>query len=221
MKNANRVIWGIILIAVGIIFALNALGITDIDLFFEGWWTFIIIIPSIVGLITDSDKTGNFVSLLIGVFLFLCCRDILDFGMMWKLIIPAVIIIIGIKFLLGEAFLREKNVPKSKITKNGFALFSGNEMKFDGEVFEGVELSAIFGGIDCDLRGAVINSDCVINASSVFGGIDIIVPDFVNVKVSSSSLFGGVSDEKHRHNKEGAPTLYINASAVFGGVEIK
>ena len=33
--------------------------------------------------------------------------------------------------------------------KNGTATFSGVNMNFDGEVFEGAELNAVFGGVKC------------------------------------------------------------------------
>ena len=46
MKKAGNILWGIVLIVIGVIFALNALDITSIDIFFDGWWTLFIIIPS-------------------------------------------------------------------------------------------------------------------------------------------------------------------------------
>ena len=68
---------------------------------------------------------------------------------------------------------------------------------------------------------AIFQQDCAINATAVFGGIDIYVPDGVNVKINSTSIFGGVSHENHRADIPGAVTLYINATCMFGGVEIK
>ena len=105
--------------------------------------------------------------------------------------------------------------------KTGSATFSGQDLNFNGEVFEGAELNAIFGGVKCDLRNAIIEKDCAITASAIFGGIDIYVPDYVNLKVNSNSIFGGVSNKNHRPTVEGAVTLYINATCMFGGVEIK
>ena len=70
------------------------------------------------------------------------------------------------------------------------------------------------------LREANITQDQIINATAVFGGIDIIVPSNVNVKVKSNSIFGGV-DNKIIINKENAPTIYVKAFCLFGGVEIK
>ena len=94
-------------------------------------------------------------------------------------------------------------------------------MNFDSEEFNGAELTAVFGGVKCDLRNAIIEKDCAITATAVFGGIDIFVPDYVNVKINSNSIFGGVSDKNHRSSVPGAVTLYINATCMFGGVDIK
>ena len=59
MKKISSVIWGIVLIAAGALFALNALNITDINIFFDGWWTLFIIVPCAVGLFTEREKTGE------------------------------------------------------------------------------------------------------------------------------------------------------------------
>ncbi len=86
----------------------------------------------------------------------------------------------------------------------------------------GTTLTAVFGGVKCDLRKAIINENQVINCSSIFGGIDIYVPTDVKVKIKSSSIFGGVSDDrKEKNEKEDAKTIYINATCIFGGVEVK
>ena len=53
MKKYGSIILGIILILVGVIFGLNALDITDIDIFFDGWWTLFIIVPCFIGLLTE------------------------------------------------------------------------------------------------------------------------------------------------------------------------
>jgi predicted membrane protein len=67
----------------------------------------------------------------------------------------------------------------------------------------------------------VIREDCVINACAVFGGIDVLVPDGLNVKINSTSIFGGVSDKKNRKFQENTPTVYINATCIFGGMDVK
>lgn len=225
MKKVGHVIWGIVLIAIGTVFALNAMDITDIDIFFDGWWTVFIIVPCAIGLITERDKTGNLIGILIGVFLLLSCQDILDFSMMWKLLVPAVIVIIGLKMVLGGLLGNRAHKIFSQMKENGkdprvgCATFSGFNMNYEGEVFEGAELSATFGGVKCDLRRAIIEKDCAIQVTATFGGIDILVPDHVNVKVSTTCIFGGISNKTTPHPD--APTIYVSGTCMFGGVDIK
>ena len=227
MKKISKILWGAVLIAIGVIFSLNAFGITDIKVFFDGWWTLFIIVPCFIGIFTDREKTGNIIGLLIGLFLLLCCQNVLSFGMLWKLAIPAVIVIIGLKLILGGLFgdraviMISESRQKGDNIKIGCATFSGQDMNFDGEVFSGAELTAVFGGVECDLRTAIIKKDCAITASAIFGGIDIYVPDYVNVKINSNSIFGGVSGKNKRPPIQGGVTLYINATCIFGGIDIK
>ena len=227
MKKTGKILWGLALIAIGGIFALNAFGITDIEVFFDGWWTLFIIVPCFIGIFSEREKTGNIIGLLIGVFLLLCCQNVLGFDMLWKLAVPAIIVIIGLKLIFNAVFgdKAAKMIVESRQNgndvKTGCATFSGQDMNFDGEKFDGAEISAIFGGVKCDLRNAIIEKDCAVTASAIFGGIDIYVPDNVNVKISSNSIFGGVSEKKHRPYMENAVTLYINATCIFGGAEIK
>jgi len=225
MKKTSSILWGIVLIAAGVIWALNVFNITDINLFFDGWWTLFIIVPCGIGLFTEREKTGNIIGVVIGVFLLLCCQDILSFSMLWKLLVPAVIVIVGLKLVFNGLFGNKANEimkqlkQDGKQPRSGFAAFSGCDMNYDGEVFEGVELTAVFGGVECDLRKAIIEKDCAIRASAIFGGIDILVPDNVNVKVNSNSIFGGVSNETAA--RQNVPTVYISGTCMFGGIEIK
>ena len=96
MKKFGNVLWGIVLIVIGLIIGGNALGITNINIFFDGWWTLFIIIPCFIGLLKDNEKTGNLIGLLIGVALLLACQDVLDFDLIWKLAFPTILVVIGV-----------------------------------------------------------------------------------------------------------------------------
>lgn len=225
MKKASSILWGVLLVAVGILFALNALEITDFDLFFDGWWTLFIIVPCFIGLFTDREKTGNLIGILIGALLLLTCRGVLDWNTLWKLAVPAVIIIIGLRMVF-HGFFGNKASEMIAVMKAsgatprvGCAAFSGCNMNFDGEVFDGAELTATFGGVKCDLRSAILEKDCAIKATAVFGGIDILVPPHVNVSVSSTSIFGGISNKTAP--KKDAVTIWVSGTCMFGGVDIK
>ena len=224
MKKIGSLIWGILFIIVGLIFGLNAMGITDINIFFRGWWTLFIIIPSLIGVIKESYKVGNYIWLLIGIVLLLSAQGIINFSTIWKLAIPTILVIIGLSIIFKDVVGSKINDKIKELNKQGkteyYATFSGEELTFTGSEFKGASLNAIFGGIDINLKDAVIEEDIVINSTAVFGGVDILVPNNVNVKVKSSSIFGG-TDNKMTENKENVPTIYVKAFNLFGGTEIR
>lgn len=228
MKKFENVFWGSVLILIGVIVALNSFGITDIDLFFSGWWTLFIIIPSLFGIIKDSTKTGNYIALVIGLVLLLSSQNILDFENVTKLIFPAILVICGVSFIFKDTIqtgvtekIKELNstVGKKELEEHA-AVFASEEIDVTGKEFKGANLDAVFGGVELNLRGAIIDSDKIINASAIFGGIEIIMPDNVNVIVKSTSIFGGVSN-KNRKIQENLPTIYVKAFCLFGGVDVK
>lgn len=225
MNNFKNVLWGIILVVLGVIMGTNSLGLTDINLLFDGWWTLFIIVPCFIGLFTNSEKTGNIIGILIGVALLLGINDIIDFGKIWTLLLPLVIVVVGLSLIFKDTFNSKVSKEIKKINKENnkdndyFAAFSGQNIDLNNEDFKGADLTVIFGGLKLDLRKANIDKDVVINASSIFGGINILIPKDVNVKVKSTSLFGGVTNKKA--NNDNQKTIYINALCMFGGVEIK
>ena len=44
--KAKKLIWGFLFIAAGVLLILHRLNILNVDIFFNGWWTLFIIIPS-------------------------------------------------------------------------------------------------------------------------------------------------------------------------------
>ena len=227
MKKFGNVLWGIVLIVIGLIIGGNALGITNINIFFDGWWTLFIIVPCFIGLFKENEKTGNVIGLLIGVALLLACQDILDFDLIWKLAFPVILVILGISIIFKDALSGKVNSEIRKINEksNGensyCAIFAGQSVNFNGEKFEGADLEAVFGGIKFDLRNAIIEKDVVINASTMFGGIEISVPSDVKIKIKSVPIFGGVENKVNNKTDENSHIIYINSTAIFGGVEIK
>ncbi len=227
MKKVSNLLWGLAFIIVGVIFGLNATGLTNIDVFFDGWWTLFIIVPCFIGLCSDHEKTGSIIGLIIGIALLLACQDVLDFDLIWKLTIPVILIIIGMSILFRESFGCRISEEINKLNrdnkeKNQYAsTFAGQDINFDNETFTGAELTAVFGGIKCDLRKAKITKDVVINAEAIFGSVEILVPDDVKIKIKSTPIFGGTSNIVNNNVDAKAATIYINSTTVFGGVEVK
>lgn len=224
MKKTGNILWGLLLVALGIIIGLNTLGIADINIFFKGWWTLFIIIPSFISVIKDDEKIGSLIAFLIGVGLLLSVRDIIDFSLIWKLLVPIIFVIIGLSIIFKDSLNKKlkEEFEKIKLDKKGeeiTATFSEQKVNYDEEVFNGAEINAIFGGVKLDLRKAKIKKDTLIKTTCIFGGVDILLPKDINVKVVSTNIFGGV-DNKIK-NAESKKTLYINSTNIFGGTDIK
>ena len=67
MKKTSKILWGVLLVLAGVLLALKATDLLQFDIFFDGWWTLIIIIPSVIGLFTERNKTDNLIGIAVGV----------------------------------------------------------------------------------------------------------------------------------------------------------
>ncbi len=221
----SNFIWGLIFIILGVGFGGDAMGLWDFNLFFSGWWTLFIIIPCAISIFQNGIGTGNVIGLIIGLLLLLGQQDILDFDVVGKLIVPIVFVLIGLSIIFKNTFRGKRDEFRNVRFQGGSnqhsAIFAGNEYHIRGEKFMGTSINAIFGGVELDLRDAIIEEDIVINATTAFGGIDITVPSNVNVKVSNVPIFGGVSNKASKTFNESQPTIYINSTCMFGGIDIK
>ncbi len=218
MKKISTVIVGIVFIVVGVIVGLNSFGITNINIFFDGWWTLFIIIPAINGLVTDEEKTGSIIWLIIGITLLLGCQDLISFDILWKLTLPVILVFIGLSIVFNN---NGKKGSKDTDDNEYCACFSGQTIKYDGKDFKGAEVNAIFGGITIDLTNAKVKDGAVIDATAVFGGVTILIPEDLKVEIKSTSVFGGVSDKTKNKEKKDKVTLHVNGCSIFGGVDIK
>ncbi len=215
---------GILLIIVGVIIAGNVLSWWSISPFFRGWWTLFIILPCAGNVRRYGLRTGWGAGLMIGILLLLSQWQLFSFGWAVRLALPVLLILYGL-YVLGNGARFNRAAPDTPQEGSGSnasfnAIFSGKEINFPGEEFFGANVNAIFGGSELDLRGSVIVEDVVINAAAVFGGVDIYLPDDVNVKLTSTALFGATENHVRRAEIPEWPTVFIHSTSIFGGVDV-
>ena len=131
--------------------------------------------------------------------------------------LPLILVFIGLSIIFGGKVKEGTNNKEREFC----ACFGGQTVKFDGQDFKGATVNGIFGGITLDLRNAKIKDGSVIEAAAIFGGVNILIPEDLKVEIKSTSIFGGVTDKTKAKEKKDKITLYVNGSAIFGGVEIK
>ena len=103
------------------------------------------------------------------------------------------------------------------------AVFSGRDIRVDNSEFVGGDLSVIFGGIDLNLKNAVIRKNITIEVKAIFGGIDILMPSNVRVVVDVTPILGGVDNGTRTPlgADENTPTVFIRGTCLFGGLDVK
>lgn len=202
MKKIENTVIGLILIIIGVIIGLNAFHITNIDLFFDGWWTLFIIVPCFFGLFKDQDKTGN---IIVGIYLLLYCQGLINFQFAWKLVVPVIFVLIGLKMIFKDTFNKKK--PRQNI--------------YDNQLYIGGNYDVTFNGLILDLSKAYLNEETNITISTLFGGVDLYLPDDVNIQIQSSNFLGGVDLHKRENKIENTKVIYLNARCIFGGINIK
>jgi hypothetical protein len=106
---------------------------------------------------------------------------------------------------------------------DNLSIFGGGERRINAPDFQRADVLAIFGGYKLDLRNAgTKEATAIVDATAIFGGIEIVVPEHWNVVVRGVGIFGGYGDEtQHPGGSDSTPELIVQGVAICGGVAIK
>lgn len=102
------------------------------------------------------------------------------------------------------------------------AVMSGSTRKGPWEPPEKLQVFACMGGVELDFReAALLEGTTDVDVFALMGGINITVPDDIDVEVNGFGLMGGF-DHVSKHGVEpGRPLLRIRGIAIMGGVAVK
>lgn len=224
LRDFSRLLVGVVVVALGVLFLLDTAGVLSAGRAIDRWWPLAIIAAGGLTLAERPRATVRGAILLgAGVLLLLFTTDVLE-EEAWNYVWPAALIVLG---LVIVARWRGRALPKDAAADDvlsSTAVFGGSELASANPHLRGASLTAIFGGITLDLRGARPGPEgASISATAVFGGIDVLVPKGWRITVRSMPVFGGL-DDKTDHSVEvppDAPALHIDAVSIFGGVSLK
>lgn len=214
--NKRNLFWGIVLIVVGILFLGRNMNWWNFSIFFRGWWTLFLIVPSIISLVRKESMGTSFLILVLGVLMLLASQNVIEWSTIWKVFLPIIIMVVGLLIIFGNRKAKEKRVRAN--AKEYVAIFSGVDEVIN-KIENDFKMTAVFGGIELDMRDVTLDSDLVIDCFTLFGGIDIRLPKDVKVEVNGLPIFGGV-ENKYRNNHEAKVTVYINHTTICGGVDL-
>lgn len=225
MKKASRIIWGILVLALGVILFGNAAKLWDVTLFFDGWWAALVMLLALFSICTDKPNIVNVYFLLFGgVMLFkeqgiFIAKDTSS----WLIALALLIAVAGISIIIRAAFGSKKKI--TTIDANEFVSsekemtvsFGEETIRFDGTTFESGNYSVVFGELTVDLRTAIIAENATLYAKAAFGELKVLLPADVNADVDGSTFLGEIDAPQ----SGGEKTLKIKASAKFGQISIR
>jgi len=221
--STPRIVFGLLVLTVGVLFLLDNLGILNAGHVLRLWPAGLIAIG--IAVLSQPDRSGGRLSgwiwIVIGGWLLAGELGIIHvrFWDFW----PLVLVLIG-----GSIIWRAlaPGAPRGaggddEATVRALAVMSGIERTSTSREFRGGELTAVMGGCEIDLRGATIGEGpAVIDVFAVWGGIEIRVPERWAVENRVFPFLGGVED-RTRPAPDATQRLVVKGTVVMGGVEIK
>lgn len=238
--SANRraatgtLVSGLVVAGIGVVLLLDRFGIVESSILWRFWPA----IFCIIGFIRMVEANGRGDQIWGGFFISMGALLILHefgyipfgIGQLW----PLFMIVAGLLLAWQANEVREGRkgfcLPRGLNPGAGggplssVAIFGGIERRLEGTIVDGGNLVAFFGGFKIDLSRAEMEGDrTVIDATAIFGGGEIIIPEWWKVSVEGLGIFGGYVDKTRHVPRPDRPvkTVVVRGAAVFGGIEVK
>lgn len=206
---------GLVLLALGAFLVLDATGTLEAGPAINRWWPMAIVGLGVVAMI--GQRRIAFWPTVITLFGLVILADQQNWAT-GDLIGPAILILIGGAALFGFAW-RRTSARLEHV--NPVAVFSGTKAVDHSAHLKHTDVTAVFGGATLDLRESHIDETADVDAFVLFGGATVLVPKDWRVAVTGLPIFGGYEDKTSADGAApDAPLLKVNATAIFGGVEI-
>ncbi len=220
-----RAFFGITIAALGGVLLLRNLEIIKFDSWNVFWgtvWAVGLVLAGLTTIVSSRKmltRAWGFLLMATGVSIGLNAYGVIDVSI-WKLFWPVVLIAVGLMMVFSIGSANRKRAEESSTDDNEkVAIFYGEQSRVRGD-YTGGSATAIFGGVDLDLRQANIKDGAIIDVFTFCGGININLPDDVIVKNEVRGVLGG-SDDKTMSKPSAKKTIYLKGECVLGGLEIK
>ena len=224
MRFTGRLLFGMLLVSVGLLWTLDNLGIAEVDLILT-WWPILLVAYGFVR-VTGLDGIRRVVSgslfMIAGAWLLARELGIVHVSIfrLW----PVFMIVVGASLvwrsIRGPGLSRD--AADGSAYPRPFAFMGGIESRIESNQLVGLEATAVMGGIEADLTGATPRDKVVVAEVFAFwGGIELIVPEDWRVTSEVAPIMGGVEDSTRFAGGDAPTTLVVRGLVVMGGVEIR
>jgi predicted membrane protein len=244
-----KFIIGVCLVLVGVVLALDQLGLLYANHLLRYWPAALIVL----GLVMLQRREGHsalraLVLIVVGGWLLLNTLGLVSLDL-WEFFVPLLLVFFGAKIMMhnrssgtgappnpgaGPATGSSPVAPGPSnfdspplgsgepVHASLFSLLSSSKRRWGKSVFRGADATAFMGGCELDLRDALMSTGelAVVDVFVVMGGVSIFVPPHWTVSQEVVPLMGGVHDKTHSVPSNPAQHLLVRGTVVMGGVEI-
>ncbi len=226
-RITSRLVLGLLIMAAGLVLALDSLGLVDGSVVFRLWPVALIAVGVVKWTTPPYRRSAALVWIVAGIGFLLVSFGRMSFGGVWALVL----------FFAGANIVMRAlrpAVPESPSTNAAFDMVaflggakagrtspdfgSGNP----AQEFKGGRAMAVMGGCEVDLRRAAMadGGQAVVDVFVMWGGIEIKVPEDWEVVNHGNAFLGGIVNNA-RPLPGSRKRLIVTGTAIMGGVEIK
>lgn len=222
-KLRGRVIIGLLLIILGVLFVLHNYNFIYLPDYYFSWEYFFILI-GVLFFFLSCNKTTGVIFIAIGLFNLV--------PELW----PLLLVLIGVYIISGRKqfrYFRTKlttgDQTKQSTASNDYVesinIFGGGTKVVHSDNFKGGNIISVFGGSEINLTNCKLaEGENYIEIIAVFGGATLIIPTDWKIAMDVLPIFGGFGDKRSKDpNKafQEGRVLVIKGLVLFGGGEIK
>ena len=241
---------GACLVLVGVVLALEQLGLLQAHHLLRFWPAALIILGLVMLQRTEKHSALRALLLIvIGGWLLLNTLGWVSLDL-WEFIVPLLLVLVGARIMMRNPGGRSATLPgppgtgsppgtaptgqapsgfntgpvasAEPVHASLFSLLGSSKRRWGRSVFRGAEATAFMGGCELDLRDALMSPGelAVVDVFVLMGGVAIFVPPHWTVSQEIVPFMGGVHDKSRSVPSSPAQHLLLRGTVIMGGVEI-
>jgi len=221
MVSAGRSLVGAALVALGAVYLLDAAGVIEGGGVVGRWWPVLIVALGLLQAYGERHFSAVAWVLITGGLLLLAVTTGAFGKTAWSVTWPILVVLAGAWLLSGWGRLRRGQIEDPEFSR--MSVFNSMKLSSRATALRRAALTAVFGKLRLDLTGARLDpAGARLSATSVFGHIDVIVPEGWAVEVRGLPIVGAWDDTVSRRGVgPNSPKLDVQVLVVLGGVEVK
>jgi predicted membrane protein len=216
-----QLVIGVLIIAAGILFTLENVGLLDAQQYLRYWPATLIVVGLVKLWQARGGVSSGFIFVFAGVWLLLQSMDIVTISL-WNFW-PLLLVVAG-GSMVWRGLSGQRGDPlggDAHSTITAVAVLAGVNRGNNSKTFRGGYLTAVLGGCQIDLRQASIDGEAVIDVFAMWGGIELKVPENWSVTGRVTPILGGYDDKSTPVRDASTQRLVVRGMVIMGGVEIK